>query len=355
MAWGTRKNSNDQQMREAGQKSLLIVGNPLPFHVGHHFFSAAEKLGIKVSLYDTRTAGSKSRIIQALYWKLADHRPANLYNFNQNLIARCQQEQPGWVLAIGIAPIKEKTLQTLHRLGITCVNFLTDDPWNQAHYARWFLKTLPLYHHLFTPRQANLVELKVSGCKSVHYLPFAYNPEVHYPEVPTQEAKAKLAADIVFTGGADSDRLPWISALIESDLRLALYGNYWERYPSMQPYARGHADLATLRQVVNASAVNLCLVRRANRDGHVMRTFEVPAMGGCMLTEHTDEHQRILGPEGEAVTYFHSIPEMLEKAKWLLQNATERQRITYTACQRITQNHHTYQDRLTTILQLIDL
>ena len=53
-----------------------------------------------------------------------------------------------------------------------------------------------------------------------------------------------------------------------------------------------------------AAKVNLCLVRRAKRDGHVMRSFEIAAVGGCMLAQDTDEHREIFGPEGEAVRLF---------------------------------------------------
>jgi hypothetical protein len=47
-----------------------------------------------------------------------------------------------------------------------------------------------------------------------------------------------------------------------------------------------------------------CPVRRASRDGHIMRSFEIAAVGGCMLAQDIDEHREIFGSEGEAVVYF---------------------------------------------------
>src|SRR5690606_33955463 len=97
--------------------------------------------------------------------------------------------------------------------------------------------------------------------------------------------------------------------------------------------------------------VALCLVRRANRDGHVMRSFEIPAIGACMLTEDTQEHREIFGEEGNAVVYFRSCDEMIEKLDWLLNHVSERQRLAKTAHELIVNGHHAYKDRLVSMLE----
>jgi spore maturation protein CgeB len=95
------------------------------------------------------------------------------------------------------------------------------------------------------------------------------------------------------------------------------------------------------------------MVRRANRDGHAMRTFELPASGACMLTEFTEEHCEIFGEEGRTVQYFRTIAEMVEKAAWLIGNAEERRRLARAAHDLITRGGHTYRDRLLTILNTL--
>jgi spore maturation protein CgeB len=81
-----------------------------------------------------------------------------------------------------------------------------------------------------------------------------------------------------------------------------------------------------------------------------MRTFEVPAMGGCMLTEHTEDHEVILGADGEAVAYFQTPVEMVERLRQLLSNPADRRRLAEQARRRITGAANTYQDRLQTLL-----
>jgi spore maturation protein CgeB len=92
-------------------------------------------------------------------------------------------------------------------------------------------------------------------------------------------------------------------------------------------------------------------VRRANRDEHVMRTFELPAMGACMLTEDTTDHREIFGEDGEAVSYFHTPDEMVDKLRWLLTHDDERRRLADAARRVITRGHHTYRDRLEAMLE----
>ena len=72
-----------------------------------------------------------------------------------------------------------------------------------------------------------------------------------------------------------------------------------------------------------------------------------------MLTEDTAEHREIFGQEGEAVVYFQTIPEMLEKTRWLLNHDQERQRLAQNAHLLITQGQNTYGDRLKTMLSTI--
>jgi spore maturation protein CgeB len=233
------------------------------------------------------------------------------------------------------------------------MNYLTDDPWNPRHRSAWFLAALPHYDWVFSPRRSNLDDLRRAGCRHVVYVPFAYNPALHFSEPPTTvDEQRQYACDVLFAGGADQDRIPWISALVRAGFHVALYGGYWERYRETRGHTHGHTGMATLRKAIGGARVALCLVRRANRDGHVMRTFETPAIGACMLTEDTPEHREIFGDEGESVIYFQTVDQMVEKLRWLLDHDDERRRLEAAARASIVGGHNTYQDRLTTMLEL---
>ena len=339
-------------MGTVDNRRLLIVGNPNEIHVGAHLLRAAQSLRLPVQMCDVNNAYAASWVVEKYNWWICGHRPASLTQFSIQVIEHCEQFKPQWLLATGICPLAHWALAKIGQLGVRRINYLTDDPWNAAHRAPWFMKSLPLYDQVFSPRKANLVDLQRLGCRKVSFLPFAYAPELHYPEPAINEnEKGRFAADIVFVGGADADRIDYLRALVHTGLAVALYGGYWDRYSENRAVWRGHADPPTLRKAITGTKVALCLVRRANRDGHVMRTFEVPAMGTCMLTEDTQEHREIFGEDGQAVVYFRTTSEMVEKLRWLLDHDDERKRLAAAAHALITTGCNTYQDRL---LQMIE-
>lgn len=330
---------------------VLIVGNPETVHVGHHLLWAAQQTGLDASLMDIRNAAEAPVILRQINWRFRGHRPTRLDRFSDELLVRCQRELPDCVIVTGISPPTARTVREITRLGIHCVNYLTDDPWNPAHRARWFFDALPHYTCVFSPRESNLEDLKRLGC-AVEYLPFAYSPEIHFPEAPPAERRDEFTCDVLFYGGADRDRVPYIEALIEEGLNVHLYGGYWERYSHLRPFARGIAPPQIVRWAVSGAKVTLCLVRRANRDGHAMRTFEVPAMGGCMLVEDTEEHCEILGREFEDTGFFTSIAELVEKTLNLIKEDKLREDIRLATHMAITSGGQTYAARLQHLLTM---
>jgi len=325
----------------------LIVGNPDPVHVGAHFLHAAQGLGLTVEICDSNEAFAASWPLVKFNWKFRGHRPSHLDGFSQKVVETCRRLQPAWMISTGISPIADWAVEKIGKLGVKRLNFLTDDPWNPAHLAPWFMKTLPLYDVVFSPRRANLTDLRQIGCNQVSYLPFAYAPELHYPEPPVDPAEEdRFAADVIFIGGADADRVSSVVALIRAGFNVALYGGYWAKFRETKAHSRGHADPQTARKAIGGAKVTLCLVRQANRDGHSMRTFEAPAIGGCLLMEKTEEHRQIFGRELQAAAYFADTDEMMDKLRWLLRNDGERNRLSLSSHQLITEGGHTYRDRL---------
>jgi hypothetical protein len=346
---------NNGKPQESSNHRLLIVGNPDPTHVGAHLLNAARALGLPVELYDSSAAFSASWPVAKINWWLRGHRPSRLDDFSREVVEACQRLRPKWLISTGISPISNRALEAIGGLGTQRLNFLTDDPWNPAHRAPWFMKTLPLYDHVFSPRRANLGDLRRLGCRQVSYLQFAYAPEIHFAEPPAYGAEEeRFDADTIFAGGADPDRVGYMVALAKAGLNVALYGGYWTRFPETKAYSRGHADPQTMRKAIGGAKTALCIVRRGNRDGHSMRTFEVPAIGASMLVEDTEEHREIFGEDGEAVVYFSDIDQLIEKARWLKGSAEERRRLASASYNLIVNGKHTYKDRLISILSTAD-
>ncbi len=223
-------------------------------------------------------------------------------------------------------------------------------PWNPAFKSQWFLDALPLYDRVFTPRRSNVADLIRHGCRSVEFLPFGFDQELFFPDPPPAAEVSRYAADVFFAGGADKERRPFLAALVANGVDVALYGDYWERFAETRHVTRGHGSPKELRHAIAASKVCLGLVRRANRDGHAMRSIEVPAAGGCFLVERTREHEDIFGPDGDAVTYFDDIDGMVRETRRLLEDGARRERLRARALDVIARGQFTYEDRLRTLM-----
>lgn len=332
---------------------LVIVGNAGGTNIGASLERAARARGLDVTLVNAQQAFAGPRMITRINWWLRGRRPARLEAFGREVLDACRTVRPRRLIATGLAPLDRPTLAGLEQLGIERINYLTDDPWNPAFRSRWFLDALPLYDRVWSARTSNLDDLRRHGCASVEYLPFGFDPDLFYPQAPTEAERPAYHADICFAGGADADRVPYMAALAGAGLSLALYGDYWSRFPETRRADRGHASPEVLRKAASGAAVSLCLVRRANRDGHTMRSFEVPAVGGCMLAEDTDEHRAFFGPSGQAVIYFKTMAEMVERARTLLANPAERVRLAAASHRLIAAGGFTYADRLRTMLTAV--
>jgi hypothetical protein len=215
----------------AGER-VLLVGIRRDAHVGAHLNQAAQGLGLRVTFCDSSQAFASPTWRLKLNWWLRGHRPPRLREFSERVIQACREFRPSWMLATGFAPLEAWALWAIAKLGVQRLNFLTDDPWNPAHHAPWFMCALPLYDHVFTPRRANLEDLRRFGCPRVTYLPFAYAPEVHYAEPPVSpEERTRFTSDVVFAGAADRDRVPYITALARAGFKVGLYGGVLEAVP----------------------------------------------------------------------------------------------------------------------------
>jgi spore maturation protein CgeB len=322
---------------------LAIVGNSGGTNIGQSLYRASITANGSGLFFDAYEAWRGPRLLRKLKWNFMDRRPIRLSAFSRAVVNGCKDARPMILIATGNAPLTDSALRRLRELGIMCVNYSTDDPWNPSHRAEWYLRALKQYNLVFTPRRANIDDFLGLGCAEVRYLPFAYDDELFGPVASSPDTQPH---DVLFVGGADRDRATFMSRFMRSGLVPALVGQYWGRYPEIRKSDLGIKSAGEIQLLTAAAAVNLCLVRHANRDGNVMRSFEIPAVGGFMLVEDTSEHRALFGDEGKHVLYFDTPEKAAAKAKWALANPTERRRMATQAHELIVHGKHTYRDRL---------
>jgi spore maturation protein CgeB len=286
--------------------------------------------------------------------RVLGRRPFDLRALNERLLNRAQTFKPDLVLICKGATVAPHTLAVLKaQTGATLINFATDDPFNPRVSTPELVRSIPFYDIYACTKLAIMEDVMHAGCQRAMYLPFAYKPDFHFPEhASTIEEHRQFDSAVAFVGGCDGDRVLFFCQLLAEmpTLDLALYGSYWNRCLSLRRHWRGFAVGRDFRLALGGAKIAINLVRRANRDGHVMRSFEIPACGAFMLAERTHEHDTLFA-DGINAAFFSSVTDACHQIQHYLANPQERARITQAGLALVSaKGQHDYTSRLITIL-----
>lgn len=270
--------------------------------------------------------------------------------FAEHVLKSVRTDRPDLLVSTGMAPLERRTIELIRGLGIPTANFSTDDPWNPGQRARWFLDALPAYDVVFSPRTANLGDFRSAGCRDVHPLAFGYDEGLLAERAPTSLPARRWS--VLFVGGGDEDRRDFFADFRTRVPETLLVGSYWDRWRETRDLAIGGRAPEEVVWLTRRAPVCLILVRRANRDGHVMRSFEAAAAGGCLVVEDTPDHRAIFGADGESVRYFGSASDAARVCRELVDDVDERQRLAASVRRRIEAGRHTYRDRLREMIRV---
>ena len=308
------------------------------------FLEAFEELvlknGLEFCLFDEAPFLKclKTSFLHKVAFRVFNRRPLTYWKLNKSLLERVKTFRPDIVIAVKGAFIAPATLKNMkQQFKPLLVNYAVDDPFNSAANTASLKNGIPFYDLYACQKRAIIEDAQKAGAKATCFLPIGYKPSVHFPEqAATPEEAERFNSDVVFIGGCDKDRSSYFEALVKAvpHINLHLYGNYWDRNPILQKYSKGKVWGREFRLALCGTKIAVNLVRRANRDGHCMRTFEVPACGAFMLNERTEEHLEIF-KEDLHVAYFNSIQEFVEKIRYYVDHERERTWIAQQGLQLI--------------------
>jgi spore maturation protein CgeB len=313
------------------------------------------KPGLTVSTFDEapfiRPLHTR-RVHKAIY-RLMGRRPPTAWDLNARLVEAAEGCRPDVVIVSKGAYVFPKTLRWLRALGAVVVNYATDDPFNERNADGWLRASIPEYDLYACTKRAIMADVRSAGCARTAFVRFAYNPDLHFPEQSASTAESdRFSSDVAFVGTADRDRWPYLDALLSiPGLRLALYGSNWHRQPErFSRLGRGMAVGRDYRLALSGAKIALGLLRSENRDGHTMRTFEIPACGGFLCAQRTAEHEEILRGGHDAV-FFDDPDDLRNKVTHYLDDEDARLRISRAGLRAVSQAH-TYADRIEEMVNL---
>ena len=360
------------------QLNILIGDHFFPGSLGASYARAFESLGnvcvrfeLSLTAYSTIQHPGTTRLTRAHCIKA----------MNQALRKIVHETRPDLIFIIKGKELDPEALNDLRELSTAPIfNFNPDGVWSPFSSSDYIVDCAPLYDCLLTPRRWELPKLKQLGGQHVTWLPYGYDEKLHYPTTITEADRALYHAAISFIGTwAPEDRISLLSDIARYGNDLRIWGSSWEKLKPLgtlfhmlsilglhipkqllglgsplHNHIMGYPVYGELfLKVVQASDINLAFLRKADRDDHTMRTFELPACGVFVIAERTQDHQGFFHEDIEMV-FFNGDKELLEKIGFYKKRPRLRQKIARAGLERLRSSPYRYTDRAKTILSLFE-
>lgn len=212
---------------------------------------------------------------------------------------------------------------------------LTLDPPDILNYhSDFFYQSMPLFDLYIAGRREDGEIMYKFGAKKVYWFLFGADTSCHYPANISAADKEKFGADIVFLGtyAKGEKRVEYIERLCQEGYDVKIYGNSWGKLSLNSCLRRknkiipGGTPCEEMAKIIGASKITLAFMREVMEAKIGMRTFEIPLCNGFMLHRRTEETEKFLIPDKEAV-FFGDYIEMKEKIDFYLKRPELRDKI----------------------------
>jgi spore maturation protein CgeB len=320
---------------------VVFVGDLGAGRTGRHRFLAAQRLGHEVTGLDTaaRSPGRVAGFAAKVALRLGRH--LDLDGLSARLSALARQARPDVVWLDKVLTLDTPSLARLRRVqpNLRIVFYHPDDFRSRFNWPDAYSRRPDLIDLVVSTKSYNVAEYSALGFADVMFVNNTFEPTEHRPP-----ADADLSADrrlftheVGFVGGYEADRAGLVRGLAERGIAVSVQGSFWERagpLPSNVGVELGDLGAPHYADRLYRTKINLAFLRKVNRDLQTTRSFEIPASGGFMLSERTDELTALLRPGVEA-EYFSSLDELEHKCRRYLAADGEREAIARAGRERV--------------------
>ncbi len=237
----------------------------------------------------------------------------------------------------------------------TIVGYSPDDMSARHNQSRQFLQHLNKYDVYFTTKSYGVSELKLLGARKVEFIANGFDLKTHRPVTVTSVQKQLFGGAVGFIGDFEKERAESLSFLGDNDIHVRVWGSNWHKCrKNLKNVSLERKCLWGENYSLGLCAfdINLCFLRKINRDLQTQRSVEIPACGGFMLAERTQEHIQLFA-EGREAEYFGSNLELVDKTKYYLKNSEERKKIASAGRKRCIKSGYSNHHRMGEMLNII--
>jgi glycosyltransferase involved in cell wall biosynthesis len=305
------------------------------------FVRAFRRAGHSVSVIDSASylpTGWQRRALRALRRAID---PVLVAEYSRALIAEAKHLRPHLFFVFKGPYVTVEAMNAIKALGAVTINFYPDV--SVVTHGKYIPQSLQLYDWVFTTKTFGLADMeRLLGVRNASFLPHAFDPEVHRPFSLDKSDLERYAADVSFIGTWSPKKERFLQHLFDSlpHVRLRIWGAQWEKASTrLQNAIQQQAVLGTeYAKCIRASRINLGLlseVRTGASSGDLItsRTFHIPASGGFMLHERSEEVIRYFDEEREC-SLFSGPEELVARIVYYLADDEKRKSVAEAGYQR---------------------
>lgn len=294
-----------------------------------NFIPALRALGHEVHLFDS--------------WYRAGYE--NFAALNRALLEEVERLRPDVLVCVLQAyEIWLETLRILRDGGIPVLNWGTDDSWKYRQFSRYMAADVDLW--ATTSRGAEQTARR-HGLGNFVLTQWGASSERMCEPLPA----AQCRYDVTFVGSAYGNRFGWVERLRRHGFPVQCFGHGWEN---------GAVPAERIPQIYRESRISLNFGDSGlqwrglwpYRSRQIKaRVFEVPAAGGCLVTQEADDLDAYYR-SGVEIETFGGESDLVETLRTLLANPKKRDEIAWAGYTR-TRSEHIYEDRFRPLLQIL--
>jgi len=293
-------------------KKILIIGSNEKFSLENMYFRAFKSL--KHNVHFHHVYNIRKNLVEKFLWKYCKF---FFFLFIRKKIINFLKLKRNYYDLIIIFKglyLNKDFITKAKKLGNKAkwINIYPDDPFDVNSLNdisnKNLLKSINSFDIFFIWSTKILNKLKINYPNTkICYLPFGYDSFYHKKYYKNK----KKEYDISFIGTADKKRYYFLNKLKE--FKIILAGNGWSKFKlSNNIRYVGTANVKQFSKIINLSHISLNILRDQNEKSHNMKTFEIPAMGGLLLTKRSYE-QNLFFPENKSSLMYKNIFELKNK------------------------------------------
>ena len=284
-------------------------------------------------------------------------RPLIVRDFNRALSGKIEALRPHLVFVCKGVMVEPLTIEAAKKTGATVVLWWPD----VSFFAHGPNIPLAVSHYdwIFSTKTFGIADLREKfGYEAVSFMPHAFDPEVHRPFPCDVFDHQRYDCDVSFIGTWSPKKQALLEVLTDRLPRidLKIWGNQWEKAGDrLKPWVAARETIGVeYPKAIALSRINLGIlseVRAGSSSGDLItaRTFHIPACGGFMLHERTDEVVQFFA-EGKECALFEGPDELVAKVGYFLGHPDERVSIAKSGRQRCLSSANSVDDRVKSVL-----